>query len=186
MQILKQYGYPDSEILYLHKQWKSDKQISGGFVSSILQVVVAYKDKLPTWSGASLPAPSVERAKWRQNLWTLTKATKAQVDELGNKVNSCPQDPLVVERLITMFRPKCIFSHGEGGGWGAPVALSMGTSVRNRMASLTTSWFGDFKPSVENWSTLRVRNKHSSSESTSTLDENQKLKIPRLTHAMLS
>jgi hypothetical protein len=31
-QILYQHGYPDSEILMLHKQWKSDKQVSGGFV----------------------------------------------------------------------------------------------------------------------------------------------------------
>jgi hypothetical protein len=154
MQILKQYGYPDSETLILHKQWKSDKQISGGFVSSVLYVVVAYKDKLPTWSGSSLPAPSVERAKWRQNLWTLTKATKAQVDELGNKVNACPQDPSVVERLITMFRPKCIFSHGEGGGW-LPLLCQweLITSARNRIPTPITSWSGGFKPSVESWST---------------------------------
>ena len=52
MQILKQYGYPDSEILILHKQWKSDKQIFGRFVSSVLYVVVAYKDK-PHLSGLS-------------------------------------------------------------------------------------------------------------------------------------
>ncbi len=30
MQILKARGYPDSEILVLHKQWKSDKVVSGG------------------------------------------------------------------------------------------------------------------------------------------------------------
>ena len=47
MQILKARGYPDSEILVLHKQWKSDKVVSGGFVSSLLYVVVAYKDKPP-------------------------------------------------------------------------------------------------------------------------------------------
>ncbi len=41
MQILKARGYPESEILVLHKQWKSDKVVSGGFVSALLYVVVA-------------------------------------------------------------------------------------------------------------------------------------------------
>ena len=126
MQILKARGYPESEILVLHKQWKSDKVVSGGFVSALLYVVVAYKDKAATWGGVTLPEPVVEKLKWRQNLWTLPKVTKPQVDELGNKVNLCPQDPLVVERLVKMFRPRVIFSHGEGAGWGAPVALKTG------------------------------------------------------------
>ena len=124
--ILKANGYPDVENLFLHKQWKSDKAVAGGLVSSLLFAVVGYKSKAASWGSASLPADSVQRLGWRQNLWTLTKPTPAQVDTSGNKVNRCPQDPSVVERLITMFRPKCIFSHGEGAGWGAPVALAMG------------------------------------------------------------
>ncbi len=123
---LKLFGYNETELLVLHKQWKSDKRSTGGFVSSVLTCVVGYKDKATSWGAASLPKDSIECLKWKQNLWTLLKATPAQVDTVGEKLNSCPQDPIIVNRLIQLFQPRLVLSSGDGPGWAAPECLRMG------------------------------------------------------------
>ena len=123
---LKEHGYPETELLILHKQFKSDKKNTGGFVSAVLTCVVGYKDKGTAWGGASLPKDTIECLKWKQNLWTLYKPTPAQVDSLGDKVNSCPQDPMIVNRLVQLFNPGLVFSSGDGPGWASPECLRLG------------------------------------------------------------
>ena len=72
----------------------------------------------PTKSGSS----AVERLKWTQNLWTLVRAQKPTLDDGGQPVNLCPQDPMIIERFLTMFRAVfgrdlIVFSSGRVLGW---------------------------------------------------------------------
>ncbi len=73
---IKEFGYNETELLVLHKQFKSDKTSTGGFISSVLTCVVGYKDKATAWGTASIPKDTLSSAlKWKQNLWTIFKPT---------------------------------------------------------------------------------------------------------------
>jgi len=140
MQIMRRVDFVETELLVLHKQYKSDKVRTGGFISSTLFAVVGYKDKAFVWSSVSLPEGNVERLSWQQNLWTLYKPTPAVVDQKGRKLNQCPQDPLIPTRFIQMFRnafgpDMMVFSHGESTGWVAPVCQSLGVNCICRAES---------------------------------------------------
>ena len=133
MQIMRRIGFVDTEMMVFHKQFKSDKARTGGFISSCLYAVVGYKDKAYVWSSVSFPENSVERLSWAQNLWTLYKPTPAVEDQKKRKLNECPQDPLIPTRFIQMFRQAfgpdmVVFSHGESTGWVAPVCQTLGVN----------------------------------------------------------
>jgi hypothetical protein len=133
MQIMRRVDFVETELLVLHKQYKSDKVRTGRFISSCLYAVVGYKDKAFVWGSVSLPEGNVPRLSWQQNLWTLYKPTPAVVDHKGRKLNQCPQDPLIPTRFIQMFRnafgpDMMVFSHGESTGWVAPVCQTLGVN----------------------------------------------------------
>ena len=110
---------------------------SGGFISSCLFGVVGFKN-MKVFKQATLPptktgSSAVERLKWTQNLWTLVRGQKPTLDDAGQPINLCPQDPMIVERFLTMFRSifgsgLVVFSSGESVGWVAPVCLKMGVN----------------------------------------------------------
>jgi len=65
---------------------------------------------------------------------TVPNATKSYHDAEGKSVNDCPQDPMIVDRFVHMFRhffgqKFTIFSSGEGGGWASLVALRTGSNA---------------------------------------------------------
>jgi hypothetical protein len=119
--VLKQFGYKDQQPMVFHKAYKADKAPQGGFVSAVLFAVVGFKDRSAVFREASVPETMPERLSWMQNMWVLPRATPAVLDDEGRAVNECPQDPLIPQRFIQMFRaalgPKLVvFSGGESSG----------------------------------------------------------------------
>jgi len=128
---VRKHGYTSSQPMVFHKQWKSDKAPGGGFISACLFGVVAFKNRTAVFGSTTTPQEATERLQWLQNHWTSVRPTPAQTDDDGRPINECPQDPMIPERFITMFRTAlgpnlCVFSSGESSGWVAPVCLRLG------------------------------------------------------------
>jgi len=133
--LLRQFGYQVFNTMVIYKQYKNDKVRSGGFISAAVFAVVAFKDitvmQRIVWP---MDADNETRTKWMQNVWTVVNATKPYLDAEGQPVNSCPQDPMIVERLVHMFRGFfgerfTIFSSGEGSGWASLVAMRLNANA---------------------------------------------------------
>ena len=75
--IIKKYGYIDSEVMTIHKKYKSDKMPwRGGFINASLFVVVGYKYK-KIWNKARIPKSGPDMLAWNQNVWAFTQPTHA-------------------------------------------------------------------------------------------------------------
>jgi len=71
---------------------------------------------------------------WMQNVWAVARATPAYLGAEDQPVNECPQDTMIVDRFVHMFKAYfgerfTIFSSGEGGGWASLVALRTGVNA---------------------------------------------------------
>lgn len=138
----KECGFPETQWIYIHKPWKRDVHIHGGFLPDITVGAISYKSPeskhrivWPKTEGAD--GDKVDHAA-RSSLWVSTHTEKIPKDELGQPIISCPQPREIPLKIYNLFKntlpDDCvILGSGDGQGW---VGFSL-LSVTNTRAILT-------------------------------------------------
>ena len=138
----KECGFVETQFIYIHKPWKRDVHIHGGFLPDVTVGAISYKS-LETKH--RIIWPKVESSEGdkvvhsaRSSLWISSHIEKIPKDDLGHPIISCPQPRDIPLKVYNLFKDplpdNCVIvSSGDGQGW---VGFSFLT-ITNTRAILT-------------------------------------------------
>ena len=102
--LLPRFGYTNTQPFVIHKRFKTDKVLQGGFISAAVFAVIGFKD-VSVMREVQIPEDrGIETTIMLQNVWISTHAAKSMKDNQGKPINQCAQDLMIPSRLIHMFK----------------------------------------------------------------------------------
>jgi hypothetical protein len=147
---LEKCGYKTKVPVYFHKVDKTFKHHQSPFISNIQSGGYFFKDSnfLKELKFPEVDAGSPEYSAARSSLQEV-KVPEAVLDERGNKVLDCPQDPSICSRFWQLIKhlvrsPSVQEMVSVGPQWRCSVKESMSSSLKERNPTTMRCWKGLF------------------------------------------
>jgi hypothetical protein len=128
-------GYSCPQYFYWIKAEKAFRHPQSPFISQVQPSVINYKEP-DVRQAMALPTDISDRHSYvdaRKN-WSTVRLPHGSIDEEGDKVLQCPQDPSMVTKMLGLYLPvmdptSVIFASGDGAGWASIAAVGCGHNV---------------------------------------------------------